>query len=73
LLVDHGLPLARRAVIFPALFLTAVMMPTSPTCLCVPILFDDTRLQFLALNSAWEIDEYHRAFEHQPERWLLAC
>jgi hypothetical protein len=25
-----------------------------------PILFDDTRLQFLALNSAWEINEYHR-------------
>jgi hypothetical protein len=23
-------------------------------------LFDNTRLQFLALNSAWEIDEYHR-------------
>ncbi len=34
--------------------------PLQPAAQCVPILFDDTRLQFLALNSAWEIDEYHR-------------
>jgi precorrin-6B methylase 2 len=34
--------------------------PFQPAEQCVPILFDDTRLQFLALNSAWEIDEYHR-------------
>jgi predicted phosphodiesterase len=34
--------------------------PLQPAAQCVPILFDDTRLQFLGLNSAWEIDEYHR-------------
>jgi GTPase SAR1 family protein/predicted phosphodiesterase len=34
--------------------------PLQPAAQCVPILFDDTRLQFLALNSAWEIDEYRR-------------
>jgi GTPase SAR1 family protein/predicted phosphodiesterase len=34
--------------------------PLDPAAQCVPILFDDARLQFLALNSAWEIDEYHR-------------
>ena len=34
--------------------------PLQPDAQCVPLLFDDTRLQFLALNSAWEIDEYHR-------------
>jgi GTPase SAR1 family protein/predicted phosphodiesterase len=34
--------------------------PLQPATQCIPILFDDTRLQFLALNSAWEIDEYHR-------------
>ena len=47
--------------------------PLQPAAQCVPILFDDTRLQFLALNSAWEIDEYHASREHQPERpgrWL---
>ena len=48
--------------------------PLQPAAQCVPILFDDTRLQFLALNSAWEIDEYHRErVEHQPQRsgrWL---
>ncbi|MBM7116902.1 metallophosphoesterase [Archangium primigenium] len=27
---------------------------------CIPLLFSETRLQFLAMNSAWQIDEYHQ-------------
>jgi small GTP-binding protein len=32
--------------------------PLSPEQQCLPSLFSETRLQFLAMNSAWEIDEY---------------
>jgi len=34
--------------------------PLRPAAQCIPILFEDTRLQLLALNSAWEIDRYNR-------------
>ena len=27
---------------------------------CIPFLFEETRIQFLAMNSAWEIDEFHK-------------
>jgi hypothetical protein len=40
--------------------LIQLLYPLQPAAQCIPILFDDTRLQFLALNSAWEIDRYHR-------------
>jgi len=32
--------------------------PLAPEAQCIPALFIDSRLQFLAMNSAWEIDEY---------------
>ncbi|WP_437322109.1 metallophosphoesterase [Sorangium sp. So ce385] len=32
--------------------------PLAPEQQCVPLLFPDAGLQFFALNSAWEIDEY---------------
>jgi small GTP-binding protein len=32
--------------------------PLLPEQQCIPSLFSETRLQFLAMNSAWEIDEY---------------
>jgi len=32
--------------------------PLSPEQQCLPSLFSETRLQFFAMNSAWEIDEY---------------
>jgi small GTP-binding protein len=34
--------------------------PLSPEQQCIPTLFTETRLQFLAMNSAWEIDEFFR-------------
>ncbi|NTX33487.1 metallophosphoesterase [Myxococcus sp. CA033] len=34
--------------------------PLSEKQQCIPFFFSDTRLQFLAMNSAWEIDEYFR-------------
>ncbi|MFE8597103.1 metallophosphoesterase [Archangium violaceum] len=34
--------------------------PLLPEQQCIPFLFSETRLQFLAMNSAWEIDEYFR-------------
>jgi len=38
---------------------------------CVPLLFTETRLHFLALNAAEEIDEYHRARAHINQSDLL--
>jgi small GTP-binding protein len=32
--------------------------PLSPDEQCIPFFFSEERLQFLAMNSAWEIDEY---------------
>lgn len=32
--------------------------PLAPEEQCIPFLFSESRLQFLAMNSAWEIDEY---------------
>ncbi|WP_309896407.1 metallophosphoesterase [Archangium sp.] len=34
--------------------------PLAPEEQCLPFLFGESRLQFLAMNSAWEIDEYFR-------------
>ncbi|MCY1032644.1 metallophosphoesterase [Corallococcus sp. BB11-1] len=34
--------------------------PLSEKHQCIPFLFSDTHLQFLAMNSAWEIDEHFR-------------
>jgi 3',5'-cyclic AMP phosphodiesterase CpdA len=39
--------------------------PLAPEEQCIPFLFSESRLQFLAMNSAWEIDEYF------PERSSL--
>jgi small GTP-binding protein len=35
--------------------------PLAPEEQCIPFLFSESRLQFLAMNSAWEIDEYFQA------------
>ena len=40
--------------------LTQKPYPLAPEEQCIPFLFSDSRLQFLAMNSAWEIDEYFR-------------
>ena len=40
--------------------LTQKLYPLAPQEQCVPLLFSEHRLQFLAMNSAWEIDEYFR-------------
>ncbi|MFY0523087.1 metallophosphoesterase [Archangium gephyra] len=34
--------------------------PLAPEEQCIPFLFSESRLQFLAMNSAWEIDEYFK-------------
>ena len=34
--------------------------PLKPEAQCIPFLFSESRLQLLAMNSAWEIDEYFR-------------
>jgi len=34
--------------------------PLAPEEQCLPFLFGESRLQFLAMNSAWEIDEYFK-------------
>jgi len=34
--------------------------PLTPEEQCLPFLFGESRLQFLAMNSAWEIDEYFK-------------
>ncbi|WP_434391782.1 metallophosphoesterase [Melittangium boletus] len=34
---------------------------------CIPTLFTDTRLQFLAMNSSWEVDEHFRERSHIHE------
>lgn len=44
--------------------------PLHPEQQCLPVLFSDTRLQFLAMNSAWEIDEYFRERSSISERAL---
>jgi hypothetical protein len=38
--------------------LTQKLYPLAPEEQCLPVLFSEHRLQFLAMNSAWEIDEY---------------
>jgi GTPase SAR1 family protein len=38
--------------------LTQKAYPLVPEEQCIPFLFTESRLQFLAMNSAWEIDEY---------------
>jgi len=38
--------------------LTQRPYPLEPGEQCLPLLFSESRLQFLAMNSAWEIDEY---------------
>ena len=38
--------------------LTQRAYPLAPEEQCLPLLFTESRLQFLAMNSAWEIDEY---------------
>jgi predicted phosphodiesterase len=38
--------------------LTQKRYPLAPEEQCLPVLFSEDRLQFLAMNSAWEIDEY---------------
>jgi small GTP-binding protein len=40
--------------------LTQLPYPLQGEQQCIPLLFEDTRIQFLAMNSAWEIDEYHQ-------------
>ncbi len=40
--------------------LTQKAYPLAPEEQCIPFLFSETRLQFLAMNSAWEIDEYFK-------------
>jgi predicted phosphodiesterase len=40
--------------------LTQKLYPLAPQDQCIPSLFSEHRLQFLAMNSAWEIDEYFR-------------
>lgn len=40
--------------------LTQRLYPLAPQEQCIPSLFSEHRLQFLAMNSAWEIDEYFR-------------
>jgi small GTP-binding protein len=40
--------------------LTQRAYPLVPEEQCLPTLFSESRLQFLAMNSAWEIDEYFR-------------
>jgi hypothetical protein len=40
--------------------LTQQPYPLKADAQCLPFLFAETQLQFLALNSAWEIDEYYR-------------
>ncbi|MFL5351748.1 metallophosphoesterase [Archangium sp.] len=40
--------------------LTQRAYPFAPEEQCLSFLFSDSRLQFLAMNSAWEIDEYFR-------------
>jgi GTPase SAR1 family protein/predicted phosphodiesterase len=40
--------------------LTQKLYPLVPQEQCIPLLFSEHRLQFLAMNSAWEIDEYFR-------------
>nr|WP_141620998.1 metallophosphoesterase [Myxococcus sp. AB036A] len=34
--------------------------PLTPQDQCIPLLFTDSRIQFLAMNSSWQIDEYFR-------------
>lgn len=40
--------------------LTQKEYPLAPEAQCLSFLFSEARLQFLAMNSAWEIDEYFR-------------
>nr|WP_239577134.1 metallophosphoesterase [Archangium primigenium] len=51
--------------------------PLDPEKQCIPTLFTDTRLQFLAMNSSWEVDEYFQERSHIHEgalsRGLLAA
>ena len=50
--------------------LTQKLYPLAPQEQCIPILFSEHRLQFLAMNSAWEIDEYFRERSSIPEQAL---
>ena len=57
--------------------LTQRAYPLAPEEQCLPTLFTESRLQFLAMNSAWEIDEYFRErsgiWEHALSRGLAAA
>ncbi len=57
--------------------LTQRAYPLAPEEQCLPTLFTESRLQFLAMNSAWEIDEYFRErsgiWEHALSRGLTAA
>lgn len=44
--------------------------PLLPEQQCIPSLFSDTRLQFLAMNSAWEVDEYFQERSSIDDRAL---
>ena len=44
--------------------------PLAPEEQCIPSLFSESRLQFLAINSAWQIDEYFRERSDISEKAL---
>ncbi|WP_395844814.1 metallophosphoesterase [Archangium violaceum] len=50
--------------------LTQKAYPLAPEEQCLSLLFSDARLQFLAMNSAWEIDEYFRERSSISEKAL---
>jgi WD40 repeat protein/predicted phosphodiesterase len=50
--------------------LTQKTYPLAQEEQCLPSLFSESRLQFLAMNSAWEIDEYHQERASISERAL---
>jgi predicted phosphodiesterase len=57
--------------------LTQKLYPLAPQEQCIPSLFGEHRLQFLAMNSAWEIDEYFQGrssiFEQALSRGLFVA
>jgi small GTP-binding protein len=40
--------------------------PLAPESQCLPVLFEETGIQFMAMNSAWLIDEFH------PDRSIIS-
>jgi small GTP-binding protein len=44
--------------------------PLAPEEQCIPFFFSESRLQFLAMNSAWEIDEYFKERSSIPDNAL---